>query len=685
MANGFKQSTRQGASVFPGRPFPLGATPGTDGTNFAVYADTDSGLQLCLIDADGSERVWDLDERTSGIWHTFVPGVGVGQRYGYRVPSRDGSKILLDPYARRVHTTSYDLVVASAPGRQSLGSVPLGIVTAPPTTPQPGRATPWEHTVIYEAHVQGLTAGNPHIEEHLRGTYLGVAHPATIDHLQQLGVTALELLPIHAFASEPSLTLAGRQNYWGYSTLSYFSPHPGYASRFGAELDEFVTMVDTLHAAGIELILDVVYNHTAESVTPKLPILSWRGLAPATYYLPTGIDLTGCGNTLDPGSLACVRMVCDSLRYWAGEVGVDGFRFDLAPVLGRRHGGGFDAASAMLTAIAADPLLATCKLIAEPWDATAAGYALGRFGSDWAEWNDRFRDDVRDFWRGAGRVRYLAGRLAGSQDIFGGRGPWASVNFVTSHDGFSLRDVVSYANKHNAVNGEDNRDGSSDNRSANYGVEGPTEDPAIQAIRQRQARNLAATTLLATGTPMMRMGDEFWHTCGGNNNAYVVSPATAPIDFQRATTDQATADMFAFFCRLTRMRAECPALRQGEFFTGRSGDSADLVWFSERGTEMTQAEWLDDGRTTLMMWVNGADVRGHGRDEQVQTDDSYLLIFHCAPDPVTITLPEGPYGQHFVPVLDTDTADGQPTDTEALAAGTQAVLPGRTMWVLRAK
>ena len=693
-------------SVFPGRPFPLGATPATDGTNFSIVADgipaggTDSGVVLCLVDAAGNERSWEMRDLTRGCWHAFVPGVGPGQRYGYRVAAHDPAKMLLDPYARRLDTTDYDLMAASGPGLQTLGSVPLGVVTPPIGVAGPRPEVPWEHTVIYEAHVKGLTALHPDVPAELRGTFAGACHPGVIEHLQQLRITTLELLPVHAFVSEPALVATGRQNYWGYSTLGFFAPHPRYASRPGREVEEFARMVEALHRAGIEVVLDVVFNHTGEG-GPTAPItLSWRGLSPGTYYLPDTVDLTGCGNTVNVAPLASVRMITDSLRYWAGDLGVDGFRFDLASVLGRPAGGPFDAGAALLTAIAADPLLADRKLIAEPWDATGDGYAVGRFGSDWAEWNDRFRDDVRDFWRGAGKVSGLAFRLTGSQDRFGaGRRPWASVNFVTAHDGFTLRDLVSYNDKHNSANGEYDADGTTNHRSDNHGVEGETDDRQIRELRLRQARNIAVTLLLATGTPMITMGDELWRTQGGNNNAYCQDNETSWLHWPGGSDcphlpvarDDAEA-MLRFFRRTLAIRRNAVALHQGEFFVGRpAGGSppfraatADLVWFNESGDLMDDSDWNDLERRTLLMWVNGTGVTGHGPHGEVQTDDSWLLVLHAGAADIEVRLPDGAFGEAYLPTLDTSTADGTPADATAMSADMDITVPARTVLLLRA-
>ncbi|NNG34552.1 glycogen debranching protein GlgX [Nakamurella aerolata] len=690
-------------SAFPGRPYPLGATVQDGGTNFAVVADSTgragaadaagSGVQLCLIDADGTERRWAMTDNTRGIWHAFVPGVGPGQRYGYRVAAHDPAKLLLDPYARRVDSTEYDLLAASQPGADTGGKAPLGIVTAPVTelTMRPDRPPrpeiPWEHTVVYEAHVKGMTATHPGIPAQLRGTFAGLAHPATIDYLRELGVTAVELLPVQAAASEPGLVATGRRNYWGYSTLAFFAPDPRFASRPGAELAEFVAMVDALHAAGIEVLLDVVYNHTAEG-GPEVPItLSERGFAPGEYYLPPGTDLTGCGNTLNAGTLTTVRLVTDSLRYWA-DVGVDGFRFDLASVLGRPGGGGFEAGSALLTAIAADPVLAGRKLIAEPWDATAEGYAVGRFGQDWAEWNDKFRDDVRDFWRGQGSIAALARRLTGSQDLFGdGRRPFASVNFVTAHDGFTLRDLVSYNNKHNDANGENNRDGTDNNRSDNNGVEGDTDDPAVLQRRLQQARNLMATLLLATGTPMVTMGDERWRTQRGNNNPYCLDTDVSWMDWAGSAEQH---QLQAFFTRTLGLRKNAAALHQGRFFSGAPGGPSlpdpmlpDLMWFGPDGRPMAESDWLDPQRRTLGMWVNGATIAGHGPHGEPLSDDSWLLIINGAEQPTSVTLPDSAYGASYLPVLDTTADDGAPGDPQPLPAGQQLTVAGRTVLLLR--
>ena len=694
--------------VLAGRPFPLGAHPEAGGVRFAVASSVADRVELCLIDDDGERRI-ELTERTFGVWHGLVPGVIPGQRYGYRVhgpydPSRglrcNPHKLLLDPYARRITGALTDLDAAlgyadDPEGPEpstvdSLGSVPLGVVTSP-GGPDTGAKPeiPFEETVVYELHVKGFTQQHPDVPENLRGTYLGLAHPAAIEHLVRLGVTTVELLPVQAFSDEPSLLRAGRHNYWGYSPLGYFAPHPGYASEPGREVAEFRTMVAALHASNIEVLVDVVYNHTCEG-GPDGPTLSFRGLEAPAYYLHDEnghmADITGCGNTLEASSPAVVRLVTDSLRYWTTELGVDGFRFDLASVLGRPRGGAFDRDSALLTAITTDPVLARCKLIAEPWDATGEGYKVGDFGAQWAEWNGIYRDTVRDFWRGAaGGVDDLAYRLSGSSDLYDHslRRPWQSINFVDAHDGFTLRDLVSYDGKHNEANGEDNRDGTDDNRSWNHGVEGETDDPEVTTLRERQARNLLATLLLSTGTPMFVAGDERWRTQGGNNNAYCLDDPTSWIDWTETPESEA---MLAFTRRLVRLRGRSPALRQPAFFDGRTTPTGrpDLIWFQPDGTEMEEAAWNDPERRTLAMWIDGSNSQSRSRDGELLPDHSWFLVLHAGADDIDVTLPGPEFGETFEPALDTTTSDGEPHDATPLPAGSSVQLVGRSLLLLKA-
>jgi isoamylase len=697
--------------MLAGRPFPLGSHPEGGGVRFAVASSTAEAVEVCLLDsANGlgaSERRVELTERTFGVWHGVVHGVLPGQRYGYRVhgpydPTRglrhNPAKLLVDPYAKRITgeltsleaTLGYvdDAMTGPASTVDSLGSVPLSVVTSPG-----GPATgvkpdvPFEESVFYELHVRGYTAQHPDVPAHLRGTYLGLAHPAVVEHLVRLGVTAVELMPVHTFVDEPSLITAGRHNYWGYSPLGFFAPYAGYASESGREVEEFRTMVASLHAAGIEVIVDVVFNHTCESGFEG-PTLSFRGLDAPAYYAHgdggRGLDITGCGNTLDAGSPTVVRLVTDSLRYWAGELGVDGFRFDLASVLGRPGAGPFDPNAALLTAIACDPLLASCKLIAEPWDATGDGYRVGAFGVQWAEWNGRYRDTVRDFWRGAVGVRDLAYRLTGSSDLYAddGRRPWSSINFITAHDGFTLRDMVSYNDKHNEANGEENRDGTNDNRSWNCGAEGETSEPDVLALRARQARNLVSTLLLSMGTPMITAGDELWRTQDGNNNAY---NQDNPMSWMDWSLDAPAAELLAFVQRVVSLRAASPALRQPQFFDGRITPSGepDLVWLRPDGTEMAETDWFDDDRRTLGVWIDGANCLSRTKSGELVSDHSWLIVLHAGGDPCEFTLPRAEFGPVFEPVLDSGTPDGTPVDQTPLPSGTQIALPGRTTVLLR--
>ncbi|MDN5861652.1 MAG: glycogen debranching protein GlgX, partial [Pseudonocardia sp.] len=517
------------------------------------------------------------------------------------------AKILVDPYARRITGEVTDLDVARGwlhdpmsgvrSDVDSLGHVPLGVVTAPD---EPLAAAhpdvPWSETVIAELHVRGYTMCHPEVPPAHRGTYLGLAHPAVVGHLKRIGVTTVELLPVMAVADEPPLLAKGRRNYWGYATLGFLAPSARYASVPGAEIEEFRQMVAALHAAGLEVLLDIVPNHTAEGGVTGTT-LSFRGLDAPAYYALGGsghdADITGTGNTLDSGSPTVIRLVCDALRHWVTNFGVDGFRIDLASVLARPHAGPFDPNSAMLTAIATDPVLSTVKLIAEPWDATGEGYRVGGFGVAWSEWNGRFRDAVRDFWRGHGGIGEVASRLTGSSDLYAlsGRRPWASVNFVTAHDGFTLRDLVSYSRKHNEANGEVNRDGTDDNRSQNFGVEGDPAPPGVVARRAATARALYGTVLLATGTPMVLAGDERWRTQRGNNNPYCVDDETSWVDW---IDDATTRAMTAFAERVAAIRRSSPALRRDTFY--RDGD---VLWWHPDGRRLAGIDWHDGGLHTL--------------------------------------------------------------------------------------
>jgi len=669
-----------------------------------VASSSAQAVEVCLVDgADGTdgdqltERRVELRERTFGVWHAHLPGVRPGQRYGYRVhgPYRpfaglraNPAKILVDPYARRVTGQVTDLVAArgwaddpmtgTPSNLDSLGHVPLSVVTEPDelvTAPRPD--VPWSETVIAELHVRGYTKLHPEVPPELRGTYLGLAHPAVVEHLRRVGVTAVELLPVTATVDEPSLLARGMANYWGYSTLAFLAPDARYASSPGAEITEFRTMVAALHTAGIEVLLDVVPNHTCEGGVDGTT-LCYRGLDAPAYYSLGGAgydaDITGCGNTLDAGSPTVVRLVCDALRHWVAVFGVDGFRVDLASVLGRPRSGAFDPHSALLTAIVTDPVLSRCKLIAEPWDATGEGYRVGGFGVAWSEWNGRYRDAVRDFWRGHGGVAEVASRLTGSSDLYGisGRRPWASVNFVTAHDGFTLRDLVSYERKHNEANGEADRDGTNDNRSQNFGVEGDPAPPATTQRRLAAARAMLATLLLSTGTPMLLGGDERWRTQGGNNNAYCLDDETSWVDWTH--TGRATA-LTAFVARVTEIRRSSRVLRRDRFHT-----DGDVLWWHPAGRALTEHDWHDPGLHTLGLLLDVHDDSRDGvGDEPAGGDGGWLLFLHGGPTPVPAVLPSGT----FVPVLDSTTPDGVPAATGVLAGVATLDLAPRSLVLLR--
>jgi isoamylase len=663
--------------------FPLGSHVDDDGARFAVASTSADSVEVCLVDGpDGAltERRVELTERTFGVWHGHLPGVVAGQRYGYRVhgPYRpwqglraNPAKILVDPYARRITGQVTDLDAArgwvddpmtgALNERDSLGHVPLSVVAGPDGSPShPRPDVPWSETVITELHVKGFTQLHPEVPPEQRGTYLGLAHPAVIAHLQRIGVTAVELLPVTSIADEPPLLARGLCNYWGYATLGFLAPHAGYASVPGAEVAEFAAMVGALHAAGIEVILDIVPNHTAEGGVGGTT-LSYRGLDAPAYYSLGGnghdADITGTGNTLDAGSPTVIRLVCDAMRHWVTVFGVDGFRIDLASVLGRPRSGVFDPHAPLLTAIATDPVLSRVKLIAEPWDATGEGYRVGGFGVAWSEWNGRFRDAVRDFWRGHGGIGEVASRLTGSSDLYAGNGrrPWASVNFVTAHDGFTLRDLVSYHGKHNEANGEQNRDGTDDNRSQNFGVEGPTGSPVVAERRLSAARALLGTLLLSTGTPMLLGGDEIWRTQGGNNNAYCLDDATSWVDWAGGPE---AASLTAFTARLTAIRRSSPALHRDRFY--RDGE---VLWWHPAGRRLRGHDWHDGGLHSLGL------LRGE-----------WLLLLHAGWEALAVTLPDGgPY----VPELDSTRADGTPASARPVPGGATITQPPRSLLLLR--
>lgn len=718
-----RAAARPSPPVWPGSSHPLGARfhlgpGGVAGTNFALWAQGAEAVELCLFDGQGGETRCALTELTHEIWHGFVPGVRPGQRYGFRVHGRwdpwtgaryNPAKLLLDPYARAVdgdfalpaevygHVRDWPqqyIADTVRDDRDSAPYVPKGVVVhddddwSDDVRPK----TPWADSVIYEVHVRGFTMRHPGVPEELRGTYAGLAHPAAVEHLTKLGVTAVELLPVHQFAHEDHLLRRGLRNYWGYNSVGYFAPHAGYSSSgtAGQQVGEFKRMVKALHAAGIEVILDVVYNHTAEAGELG-PTLSLRGIDNRAYYRLQSdqrryADYTGCGNTLHAGRPHVLRLITDSLRYWVTEMGVDGFRFDLAAALARSMHD-VDMLSPFLAVIAQDPVLRRVKLIAEPWDVGSGGYQVGAFPPLWTEWNDRYRDAVRDFWRGAlPDVRDLGYRLSGSSDLYawGGRRPYASVNFVTAHDGFTLRDLVSYERKHNDANGEAGRDGTNDNRSWNCGAEGETDDPRIGSLRRRQLRNLLTTLLLSTGVPMLVAGDEFGRTQGGNNNAYCQDNETGWVDWS-LLSDPAWSELFALTRRLIALRQAHPVLRRRAFFSGRAQGAdglRDLAWFTPAGGEMTERDWYAPA-AAVGLYLSGRDIPGRDERGRQVTDDSFLALLHAGDRPVEWVLPGAPWAGSYELVLDTA------REAQAVAPGTRhrggeaLTVPARSVLLLR--
>ncbi len=671
----------------PTSPNHLGAhvLPDGSGVRFELWAPRASRVEVALVAEDRTQRNVDLTAREDGVWSVTVPGVAAEQRYGFRVHGEwdpdhgmrfNPAKLLLDPYARAVTAgVDYAGPIRDHPDdddflpdpTDSFAAVPLSVVVDPTPPPTPiDRRRPMADSVIYELHVKGFTRQHPAVPEHLRGTYAGLAYPAVIDWFRSLGVTAVELLPIHQFVSEPFLIRRGLSNYWGYNTMGFFAPHSAYGSvgTLGSQVSEFKEMVSALHEAGIEVILDVVYNHTGEG-NHEGPTLAFRGIDHAGYYRLTedqrnDYDVTGTGNSVDSSQPGVAKLISDSLHYWVEEMGIDGFRFDLATTLLRDRDHAVRTEDGFLAGIADDPALAGVKLIAEPWDVGPYGYQVGAFGEPWSEWNDKFRGTVRDYWRGEIHgVRDLAESLAGSPQTFGDRGADASINFVTAHDGMTLRDLVSYNGKYNLANGEDNRDGSDDNRSWNCGVEGETDDPDVVALRHRQARNLMATLLLADGVPMITAGDEFGRTQQGNNNAYCQD---SPISWVHWTTLDEWSDLLELTRGLLALRAEHPVLR--------GVDRREFSWWSETGQPMTEAQWDDGGRRLL-----GRLATGTATDTDTST---FLTWFHSGPDPVTVTLPDS---DHWQVLTHTGIAD---EFAETYEPGASVVVPGRTVLVLRA-
>jgi isoamylase len=697
--------------VWPGNAYPLGATFDGTGTNFALFSDIAEAVELCLFDDDGKETRIPVTEVDSYVWHCYLPHIQPGQKYGYRVhgPSDPGSghrcnpnKLLLDPYAKAVagqidwNPAMFSYELGNPHLRNDQDSAPymmLGVVINPFFDWNGDRALriPYHESVIYEAHVKGLTELHPEVPEDQRGTYSGVAHPAVIAHLQKLGVTAIELMPVHQFVNDSVLQERNLSNYWGYNTIGFFAPQNTYSStgEHGQQVQEFKAMVRTLHRAGIEVILDVVYNHTAEG-NHLGPTLSFKGIDNAAYYrLVEGdkqyyMDYTGTGNTLNVRHPHSLQLLMDSLRYWATEMHVDGFRFDLASALAREFYD-VDKLSTFFELIQQDPVVSQLKLIAEPWDVGPGGYQVGNFPPQWTEWNGKYRDTVRDFWRGEpSTLGEFASRLTGSADLYAhsGRRPVASINFVTAHDGFTLADLVSYNEKHNMANGENNNDGESHNRSWNCGVEGPTDDPKVLALRARQQRNFIATLLLSQGVPMLAHGDEISRTQRGNNNAYCQDSELTWINWDKV--DQPLMD---FTAAVNALRAKHPTFRRSRFFDGRpvrrgEGEKLpDIVWLNTEGKAMLPEDWGSGFGRCIGVFLNGDGIQGKDSRGRRIIDVNFILYFNAHDEPLKFVLPSEEYAKAWDMVVNTD---GHGMDPKPLAPGTALELTGKSMVVLRA-
>jgi len=701
-------------SIWPGEPFPLGATYDGRGTNFSVFSEVATRVELSLFDGGGQETRVRLPEVTAHCWHGYFPDVRPGQRYGFRVhgpwaPDEghwcNPAKLVLDPYAKAIDGDwnwnealfpyHFDNPDASKNDLDSAAFLPKSVVIDPAFEWE-GDAppkTPWHKTIVYETHVKGFTKAHPKLPEHVRGTYGGLAHPATIDYLKDLGVTAIELLPVHQFVQDSHLLDRGLRNYWGYNSIGYFAPHNEYAcsGTRGEQVREFKGAVKALHRAGIEVILDVVYNHTAEG-NHMGPVLSFKGLDNAAYYRLMGdkrryyMDYTGTGNTLNMRNPYVLQLLMDSLRYWVTEMHVDGFRFDLAAALARElHD--VDRLSSFFDLIQQDPIVNRVKLIAEPWDVGEGGYQVGNFPPLWSEWNGKYRDSVRDFWRGTDQsLAEFGSRFTGSSDLYQGtaRRPYASINFITAHDGFTLRDLVSYNEKHNEANGEENRDGESHNRSSNGGAEGPTDDANVNALRSRQQRNLLATLFLSQGVPMLCGGDEIGRTQRGNNNAYCQDNEISWYDW-----DHADESLLGFTRDLIRLRSEHPVFCRRRWFQGRpirGSDVSDIGWFTTGGRLMSDEDWQAGSTTSLGVFLNGDAMQTVDEHGQRVVDDSFYVMFNAHSDPVEFVLPESKWGEHWTIAFGTcDVPDHVDVDKtgRAIAAGEHLHVQGWSLVLLR--
>jgi isoamylase len=706
-----------GVRPWPGTPYPLGATFDGAGTNFAVFSEVADFVELCLFDSDGMETRIRLPEVDGFVHHGYLSGVGPGQWYGYRVhgpydPANgqrcNPNKLLLDPYAKAIGgEVDWDESVFGyrfdAPDERndadSAQHTAFGVVVNPFfdwATDRPPN-TPYNESVIYEAHVRGLTKLHPEIPPQQRGTYSGLAHPVMIDYFTRLGITAVELMPVHQFLHDHGLSQRNLRNYWGYNTISFFAPHAAYTSMRGRgnQVQEFKAMVRTLHEANIEVILDVVYNHTAEG-NHLGPTLSMRGIDNEAYYRLVDddrqyyMDYTGTGNSLNARNPHTLQLIMDSLRYWVSEMHVDGFRFDLAATLAREFYD-VDRLSAFFDIIQQDPVISQVKLIAEPWDVGPGGYQVGNFPPLWTEWNGKYRDTVRDFWRGSPEtLGEFASRITGSSDLYqdDGRRPYASINFVTAHDGFTLNDLVSYNDKHNEANGEDNNDGHNDNRSWNCGAEGPTDDEKVNTLRARQRRNMIATLLLSQGVPMLLHGDELGRTQGGNNNAYCQDNEVAWVDWSLLETN---GDLVDFTAEVTAFRANHPVFRRRRFFAGRpirKGDELrDIAWFTPAGQEMSEQDWENEFGRSVVVFLNGDGIPDRDKRGEQVSDDSFLMFFSAHDEDMEMAVPDGTYGNEWAVVL--DTAEGKvidgnlPADTRRIGAGQSLAVTARSLVVLR--
>ncbi len=669
--------------VWPGRPYPLGATWDGEGVNFALFSESAEKVELCLFDQFGRREIHriQLREQTDQVWHCYLPEARPGVLYGYRVhgpyePTKgfrfNRNKLLLDPYAKQIqnglkwHDSHFGYRIGhrnvdlSFDRRDSAPGMLKGVVVDPAFTWGADRAphTPWHRTIIYELHVKGFTTRHPEVPAGLRGTYGALATAPVIDHLTQLGITAVELMPVHTFVDDRNLIERGLRNYWGYNSIGFLAPEPRYCAT--NSINDFKTMVKTLHSAGIEVILDVVYNHTAEG-NHLGPTLSFRGIDNPAYYrlVPDDpryyMDYTGTGNTLNMRHPRVLQLIMDSLRYWVLEMHVDGFRFDLAATLARElHE--VDRLGAFLDIIHQDPILSQVKLIAEPWDLGEGGYQVGKFPVGWAEWNDKYRDVVRSYWKGdGGLIGELAYRITGSSDLYArsGRKPYASINFVTAHDGFTLHDLVSYNSKHNEANGEENRDGTDNNRSWNCGAEGPADDPEVKQLRARQKRNFMATILLSQGVPMLLAGDEIGRTQGGNNNAYCQDNEISWVDWTPELMDRNT---FGFVRQLIALHKEHPVFRRRKFFQGRKIKGAeikDIVWLRPDGGEMTDEEWNQDFARCLGVALSGAAIDEVNERGQRVHDENFLLLMNAHFEEIPFVLPAPPLGAGWIALIDT--------------------------------